>query len=138
MRSSTVCTSLEAKKIELQCRKFYAQRPRKDLKLKKIVYPFKLGIHGFARINEAYSSKDELYCSESLWGAEDEIHGTTLDGFAVKALGKERVEKATGTHKATFVDCRGGVYVHVEIGLREQYQNKNESKGQLPSKLTTR
>lgn len=119
MRYAEVCTSIEAEKMEIQCRRFTARTPKKDAKLGKTVYPFKLSIHGFARVTEAYAKDAILYRDESHTGSDDELHGTTVDGFAVKPLGKQRVEHATGTHKATYVQCRGGVYAHVEIGVRE-------------------
>lgn len=120
MRSSSVCSSIEAEKIELQCRKFSPQRPRKDSRLSKTVYPFKLSIYGIARVLESYPEGRELYRSVSLKEGGDEINGEALDGFSFRPLGRPEVRNATHTHKASFIQCVGGVYVHVEIGNREQ------------------
>lgn len=120
MRYSSVCESIEAEKIEIRCRKFVPQQPRMDPKLGKVIYPFKLNIHGFARISEVYPSSKKSYKEKSYRGADDEIHGETLDGFSLKPAGKTRVKRGSGSHKAQFVQCRGGSYVHVEIGVREQ------------------
>lgn len=124
MRLSTIGSTVEGEKMELQCRKFSSHPPRRDSKLKKLVYPFKLSIHGFARITETYQDGKELCRETSHTALGDEVHGEAIDGFSLKPHGKERVEHATGTHKATFVSLRGGAYAHVEIGVREQLAQK--------------
>lgn len=118
MIATSVCSSLEAEKILIRARKFQVQPPRRDPKIGKMVFPFKVSIFGVALIEEAYESDVVLYreCSHRAIG--DELRGEALDGFAKKPFGRERVAKGSGTHKATFVDMRGGVYAHVEIAPR--------------------
>lgn len=112
--------------MELQCRKFSPQPPRKDPKL-GLIYPFKLSIHGFARITKPYQLANQAKHDKSLLALGDEVHGEAVDGFSKKPVGRPRVEHATHTHKATFVDLRGGAYAHVEIGVRDQLADARRS-----------
>ena len=123
MKSSAVCTSIEGEKISINCRKFSVQIPYRDSG--KFYFPFKLSIHGAATIKEAYASKNKLKNQNSFWGEGDEIHGEAVDGYSGKAFRKEpEVVNLTSTHKAQAINMRGGVYAHVEIGMREQLNNK--------------
>lgn len=126
MIATSVCCSLEAEKIEIQARKFLMQTPRRDSKLNKLVYPFKVSIFGIARVSQVYPDDQGLYRECSMRCEGDELRGETLDGFATKPIGKQRVAKATASHKATFVDCRGGVYAHIEIGPRHLLAASNK------------
>lgn len=117
MRSTTVCNSVEGDTIELQCRKFYTHPPRRDPN-RGLVYPFKVSIHGFARISKPYETNAPISRKESFVGEGDEIHGEALDGYSLKPIAKAKIEHATSTHKASFVTLRKG-YAHIEIGMRE-------------------
>jgi len=119
VKSSSVCTSIEGEKISITCRKFSAQPPY--LKAGKLVYPFKLSIHGTAKVKEAYSNDSQLKVQKSHWSEGDEIHGEAVDGYSGKAFrNPPQVINLTSTHKAQAVEMRGGVYAHVEIGMRDQ------------------
>ncbi|NMG29446.1 hypothetical protein [Aromatoleum evansii] len=86
--------------------------------MKGLIYPFKVSIHGFARVVKAYESESSLFRKSSFWKVDDEIHGEALDGHSSKPISRPTVTAATATHKASFVDIRNG-YAHVEIGIRE-------------------
>lgn len=118
MRSAEICTSVEAEVLELQCRKFFPQQPRKDPTLGKIVYPFKVSIHGCARVSKSYEDDVPSLRPQSMRDFGDEVHGETLDGFAQKPIGKPRIDHGTSSHKASFVTIRRG-YAHVEISVRD-------------------
>lgn len=122
MRSAEICSSVEADALQLQCRKFYPQQPRKDPNLGRIVYPFKVSIHGRAWVSKPYEDDVPNLREQSMRNLGDEVHGETLDGFAQKPIGRPKVDHATSTHKATFVTIRGG-YAHVEIGVRDHLNN---------------
>lgn len=117
MKSASVCTSIEGEKISIVCRKFSPQPPRKDSG--KMIFPFKLSIHGSATVEKAYEYQDQLKRKESYWSVGDEIHGEAVDGYAGKPIGPRDLLNATHTHKAQGVTIRGGAYAHVEIGVRD-------------------
>lgn len=118
MRSANVCSSVEAEVLELQCRKFFLQQPKINATLGKVVYPFKVSIHGSARVLEPYEDSAVYHRPKSMRKLGDEVHGETLDGFAQKPVGKPRIDHGTSSHKASFVKIRRG-YAHVEIGVRD-------------------
>lgn len=117
MKSALVCTSIEGERIAIVCRKFSPQPPRKDSG--KMVYPFKLSIHGSAVVEKAYDIKDQLMREVSHWIVGDEIHGEAVDGYAGKPIKPPVLVNETHTHKAQSVTLRGGAYAHVEIGVRD-------------------
>lgn len=117
MKSANVCTSIEGEKISIVCRKFSSQPPRRDSG--KVVYPFKLSIHGAAKVEKAYDQADQLNRKVSYWSVGDEVHGEAIDGYAGKPIGPLGLVNATHTHKAQGVTLRGGAYAHVEIGVRD-------------------
>lgn len=94
-----------------------------------MIYPFKLSIHGYARISKTYEAGKALKSTKSFIAEGDEIHGEAVDGYSCKPLGKPTVEHATATHKASFVKARGGAYAHVEIGVRDQLASAKKSLG---------
>lgn len=117
MKSACVCTSIEGETISIVCRKFSPQPPRRESG--KLVYPFKLSIHGSATIGKAYDGKDQLKRDESFWSEGDEVHGEAVDGYAGKPIKAPVLVNETHTHKAQAVTIRGGAYAHVEIGVRD-------------------
>lgn len=117
MKSASVCTSIEGEKISIVCRKFSVQPPRKDNG--KMVYPFKLSIHGAATVAKPYESQDQLNRKESFWAAGDEVHGEAVDGYSGRPIGPRVLVNETHTHKAQAVTLKGGAYAHVEIGVRD-------------------
>lgn len=123
MRLSQVCSSIEGETLELQCRKFSPQPPRRDPKVGKLIYPFKISIHGYARITKPFESKTAAIREESLLNVDDEIHGEAVDGYGLKPVGRPTIEHATATHKASFVTVKGGAYAHVEIGVRDHLES---------------
>ena len=117
MKSAFVCTSIEGEKISIVCRKFSPQPPRKDFG--KMVYPFKLSIHGSAIVEKAYELEAQLKRKESHWLIGDGVHGEAVDGYAGKPIKPPVLVNETHTHKAQSVTLRGGAYAHVEIGVRD-------------------
>lgn len=126
MKSSQICTSIEGQSIDIQCRKFTAHPPRRDPNL-GLVYPFKLGIRGLARVGRPLDPGSDPWRSGSFTASGDQIFGETIDGFAGKPIRNVRVGPATGRHKGSFVTIRGPAYAHVEIGVRELLQRKSKS-----------
>lgn len=122
MRTSAVGDSVEGNALILQCRKFSLQGPIRSKHTKSLVYTFKLNIHGFATITKELAETSIKISENSLLNEGDEIHGETINGFSTKAPGKETVDHATSTHKATFVSTRGQSYATVQIGIRDQLQ----------------
>lgn len=122
MRASSIGNSVEGNALALQCRKLKMHGPIKSKLTKRLVYNFKLSIHGFAKVTKPLSDECEQISPGSMISEGDEIHGETINGFSVKPLGREEVKHATGTHKATFVATRGQSYASVEIGVRDHLQ----------------
>jgi hypothetical protein len=123
MRQSHVCNSVEGEVLELQCRKFSLQPPRKDPKLGKLIYPFKLSIFGIARITKPLDPHTSATKKTSLLAVGDEVHGEAVDGYGIRPVGRPAVGNATGTHKASFVTVKGSAYAHVEIGVRDHLES---------------
>lgn len=122
MRASSIGDSVEGNALELQCRKFKMHGPTKSKFTKRLVFSFKLSIHGFARITKSLSEDCSKISPDSMLSEGDEIHGETINGFSSKPPGREEVKHATSTHKATFVATRGQSYAQVEIGVRDHLQ----------------
>lgn len=127
MRSAKVCSSVEGETLELQCRKFSVQQPRRHPDLGKVIHPFKISIHGYARVVKPYlkpysavgpNDGSTPLRQQSMLILGDEIHGEAVDGYGQKPIGRPEVRHATASHKATFVKVRGG-YAHVEISVRD-------------------
>jgi hypothetical protein len=122
MRTSAIGDSVEGNALKLQCRKFSLQGPIRSRHTNGLVYTFKLNIHGFATITKELVETSTKISDKSLMKEGDEIHGETINGFSSKAPGRETVDHATSTHKATFVSTRGPSFATVEIGIRDQLQ----------------
>lgn len=123
MKSSQICTSIEGRSIDLQCRKLTFHPPRRDPKL-GLVYPFKLGIRGLAKVSRPLDPGSDPWRQGSFSAVGDQISGEAIDGFSGKPIKGASVKPATGRHKASFVSIRGPAYAHVEIGIRELLQRK--------------
>ena len=121
MKSSEIGASVEGESLILQSRKYTVHVPYRDRDTKMMVYPFKLSIFGIATIKKALSGVNPVNPT-SFIDEDDEVHGTSLSGHSSKILGRETVQHATHTHKATFVTTRGLSYAVVEAGTREQMQ----------------
>lgn len=122
MRLSAIGDSVEGNGLELQCRKFHLQGPIKSKLANRLVYTFKLSIHGFARVSKVLPDSTTKISEDSLINEGDEIHGETINGFSSKAPGRPKLQHATSTHKASFVATHGHSYASVEIGVRDQLQ----------------
>lgn len=127
MKSSEICTSIEGESIELQCRKLTVHQPRREPDL-GIVYPFKLGIRGIARIKQPLDSGSKPWRSTSYLAIGDQVSGETVDGFSCKPVKGVAVKKASGRHKGSFVTIRRRAYAHVEIGVRELLQRNPKNR----------
>ena len=122
MRSSAIGDSVEGDSLELQCRKISLHGPTKNKLSPKLVFSFKLSIHGYARIAKPLADLTAVLSQTSHVSEGDEIHGERIFGFSFKPLGRQEVKHATGTHKATFVATKANSYALIEIGVREHLQ----------------
>ena len=117
MQSNAVCSSIEGETVELETRK-YSPRPPKKLPGIGVVYPFTLSIYGVARIHKANEEGHSKRVATSMIAKGDSVNGESIDGYALKPLGKSSVEHATGRHKASFIMAKK-CYAHVQISPRD-------------------
>lgn len=126
VRMATVGSSVEGEKVQIETRQFHAKLPARNPITKRLVYNFKLGIHGSAEITECYGNPDvQVVYSTSLKDVGDVVHGTSLTGWAIKPLKDPHVKKATGTHSGSFLDLSGGCFVSVDIPPRDHLQSQD-------------
>lgn len=118
--SGSAGSSVEGEKIHLSTRQFKTPMPILCPRTKRRKYRFRLSIHGTALIEESYTTpKNTVEFETSLTNVGDKIHGTTVSGWALKALGRPNVEILTGTHSGTVLRVSGGCFAEVEIPPRE-------------------
>lgn len=122
--SSAIGSSIEGEKVELKTRQFFPYPPKKNLITNQRHYPFKLGIDGEAKISEAYLVPREIcHYKTSMVCVDDRITGTSIDGWALKALGKPNISKGSSSHSASFLAISGGCCAMVLISSREHLQS---------------
>ena len=97
--------------------------PRRDPQL-GVVYPFKMGIRVLATISQPLASSSRPWRPVSHLVPGDQLFGESIDGFSGKPIKGEKVSKASGRHKGSFVKIRKHAYAHVEIGVTELLQRK--------------
>lgn len=126
VKKSNICSSIEGEKISFNTRQFYPRPPVFNEHLKKRVYPFKLGINGYAKIDTPLSNpKANAFASSSLTGTGDEVQGGSVDGWSTKPIRPPTKGAATGTHSAVYGSLKGHSYAHVESPHRDHLQSKN-------------
>jgi hypothetical protein len=123
-KKSNICSSVEGNSLSFNTRQFYSKPPVFNEILKKRVYPFKLGINGYAEIITPLKEPEEtaVYVT-SLTKVGDSIQGGSVDGWSTKLIKKPAVKNATGTHSANFGTLKGHSYAHVESPHRDHAQS---------------
>ena len=122
MITSGVGDSVEGDGLNLQCRKLYLHGPIKSKDLNRLIYTFKLSIHGFATVSKSLPENAIAVSESSRTDIGDAIHGEAIGGYSFKAPGRQTVDHATSTHKAKFISTRSQSFAFVEIGVRDHLQ----------------
>jgi len=122
-----ICTSIEGKKVFLQCRQFNPFLPRIDPKLGCLIYPFKMGVSSKAIVEEELNPKKHKFRVESILDKDTCIKGETIDGFAIKPV-KETKIIHTGAHRGRVINTNCFTFAHIEIGFRALLQKKEKEK----------
>jgi len=124
-KKSNICASIEGKRISFNTRQFYPQTPYLHELLGVKVFPFKLGINGYAQIDSALEDTSKAVFETSLVKVGDCVQGGSVDGWATKPIGKVEVINLTATHKAQASNLRGHAYAHVESPQRDHLQSED-------------
>lgn len=124
---SNVCASIEGAKIAFSTRQFFSGPPVMNATLGGRVYPFKLGMHGYATITKSLDNPEEERVYESsMVNVDDDIQGGSLDGWCTKVIKPPKKETGvTGTHSASQGVVSGHVYVHIQSGHRDHMQSED-------------
>jgi len=124
---SNVCASIEGKKVAFSTRQFFSVPPEMNEELGERIYPFKLGIHGYAQIQTSLDNPvTERVYQSSMIDKNDDIQGGSLDGWCTKAIKPPKKETGvTGTHSASQGIVSGHVYVHIQSGHRDHMQSED-------------
>ncbi|HGL6721636.1 hypothetical protein NTJ56_05680 [Burkholderia contaminans] len=119
-----ICSSIEGEKIKFETRQFNVSMPVKEGG--RLRFGFKLGIRSNAWITESYadSARQVVYLT-SMTEVDDEVMGTSLDGWATKPLKEPALIKGSGRHSASALTITGGAYVHIQAAAREHLDNAN-------------
>jgi hypothetical protein len=118
--SSSQGASVEGEKLMLSTRQFFASPPVRCPTTKKKQYRFHLGMRADATIHQAYENPPEnVFYTSSFVNEGDQIQGSTLSGWAWKALGPPNVEKCSGTHSGSVLKVTGGCLAQVDAPSRE-------------------
>ena len=124
MRYTDVSESIEGNALNIQCRKFNARPPCKDVTLGTIIFPFKLGILALATIAVELTPKACIWCETSHLDLGDSLQGEAIEGQCARPLGKVEVKPATAKHKASFLTTKGKSFARIEVGTRALLQRK--------------
>ncbi len=122
-KKSNICASIEGNKISFNTRQFYSKPPYIDPILGVRVYPFKLGINGYAEISSPLDNEAEAAFASSMLKQGDCVQGGSVDGWATKPIKSPEKGVATGAHSAVFGDLKGHAYAHVESPHRDHLQS---------------
>jgi hypothetical protein len=124
-KKSNICSSVEGKKLCFNTRQFFSKPPVINEILGQKVYPFKLGINGYVKIDTPLEDPEQtvLY-KTSLIDVGDAVQGGSVDGWSTKPI-KTDVSKGSGRHSASFGILNGHSYAHVESSPREHLQSKD-------------
>jgi hypothetical protein len=125
-KKSNICSAVEGDKLIFNTRQFYSRPPIIHDKLKKRVYPFKLGINGYVEIATPLENPSQTAVYQtSLIEKGDSIQGGVIDGWSTKPIKLPTVGAATGTHSASFGSLKGHSYAHVESAHRDHLQSSD-------------
>ena len=123
-KKSNICSAIEGSNLSFNTRQFYQRNPVFNEILNKRVYPFKLGINGYAEIITSLENpKQTAVYKTSLIEEGDSIQGGSVDGWSTKPIKPPKVGSATGTHSASFGSVKGHAYAHVESPHRDHLQS---------------
>lgn len=118
--AASIGSSIEGEKIRLSTRKWIAVPPVRCPETNKKKHRFRLGMRGEAEIWQAYDVPEKtVWFSTSLTKVGDAIQGSSVSGWAWKALGPPNVEKCSHTHSGTVVQISGGCMAQVDAPARE-------------------
>src|SRR5476651_2040910 len=113
--SSSQGSSVEGEKLYLATRQFFASPPVKCPKTKKKQYRFHLSMRAEASVMQPYDNPPDVVVFLSSFVEEgDRIQGTTVSGWAWKALGPPNVEKCSHTHSGSVLKVSGGCLAQVD------------------------
>ncbi|MEI8571720.1 hypothetical protein U737_11825 [Methylomonas sp. LW13] len=124
-KKSNICASIEGKRISFNTRQFYQYTPYVHEHLGVKVFPFKLGINGYAEIESSLEDLSKVVFETSMLEVGDSIQGGSVEGWATKAIGKTEVINRTATHKAEAGNLRGHAYAHVQSPHRDHLQSED-------------
>jgi len=123
-KKSSICSSVEGSKLIFSTRQFYSKSPVFNEELKKRVYPFKLGIHGYVEIKTSLENPGQTAVYKtSMTERGDAVQGGSVDGWATRPIKGTNVENATGTHSAESGSVKGHAYAHVQSSHRDHLQS---------------
>lgn len=105
--------SIEASRAEATARKIITYNPKKDVKLNKLVFPFKFDRNSKIVITEELDPKKTIIDEKSLLNNGDGIEGDMISGFS-RAPFKSKVVNESGRHKASLLDINSFVYAKLE------------------------
>lgn len=124
-KKSNICASVEGKKVSFHTRQFYSKTPVIHEILNIKVYPFKLGINGYAEIDMPLEVDSHAVYETSLLETGDCVQGGSIDGWATKPIKPPEKGAATGTHSATFGVLKGHAYAHVESPHKDHLESSD-------------
>ncbi|WP_175907339.1 hypothetical protein [Burkholderia sp. BCC1640] len=126
-----ICSSIEGEKIKFETRQFNISPPVKEGG--RLRFGFKLGIRSTAWITESYANPAQsVVYVQSMTAVDDEVMGTSLDGWATKPLKEPALVKGSGRHSASALTITGGAYVHIQAAAREHLENADLSEKMKP------
>jgi hypothetical protein len=131
--AANIGSSVEGEKMDLETRQFFALRPRRCKRTKKMQYPFSLSIFGSAEISQAYEDPStQAHLSTSMVANGDKVHGTSVSGWALKLLKEPYITKTTHTHSASTLSVKGGCFAQVDTPPREHLDSADIQKRHPP------
>jgi len=115
--------SIECDEASIKTRRIVTRPPQRNQnsRLKRpLIYPFKLDLNSEAYVKKELKPKEPIFDSKSMLNVGDGIIGAIISGLSGLPIRKNRatVKKGSGTHKASFLDIEGFVYVKLEKAFR--------------------
>lgn len=106
--------SIECLKANLKFRKIVVYRPCHNEKLNKQTYRYKCERDSSAFITKELEPKIALINPSSLLDLNDGIRGKTIFVLTILPIGKPRVEKGSGRHKAQYYETNDFTFAKIE------------------------
>ncbi|MDP3111586.1 MAG: hypothetical protein Q8M71_05750 [Thermodesulfovibrionales bacterium] len=112
-------SSIEGAVVSLKARKINLQLPRRNTytKLKvSVIYPYKLDRNSEAVILKELKPKKFIIRHNSMLSVGDKIKGDMISGLStvIIKLGKAKIKRGSGTHKASFLSVKGFIFAKLE------------------------